>query len=115
MLGRQTDQERVLHQVDAFGTWELAALRGGVLVADGDVELAAEEARVEGGRCDLPEPDLEVVMGEPQPGDRGRHEGRQGGREGTNPDVFAMLAGEGLKLRVGEVEAPGDLVCVFEQ
>ena len=47
--GRQTDQERVLHQVDAFGTWELAALRGGVLVADGDVELAAEEARVEGG------------------------------------------------------------------
>ena len=54
-------------------------------------------------------------MGEPQPCDRGRHEGRQGGREGTNPDVFAMLAGEGLKLRVGEVEAPRDLVCVFEQ
>src|SRR4051794_4005433 len=110
MLGRQTDQERVLHQVDAFGAWELAALRGGVLVADGDVELAAEEARVEGARCDLAEPDPEVRMGEPQPCDHGRHEGRQGGREGTDPDLFAALASEGRELRVGELEAPRDLV-----
>ena len=54
-------------------------------------------------------------MCEPQPRDRGRHEAREGSREGTDPDGFAALAGEGRELRVGELEAPRDVVRVFEQ
>src|SRR3954452_11372224 len=106
VLGRETDQEGVLHEVDPFGASELSAFRGGVLVADGDVELAAQEPRFKRARRDLVEPDPEVVVGEPQPCDRGWHEARKGGREGADPDGFAPPAGEGRELRVGELEAP---------
>src|SRR3954452_22384567 len=109
VLGRQTDQEGVLHEVDPFGAAELAAFRGGVLVADGDVELAAEEARFKRARRELAEPDPEVVMGEPQPCDRRWHEARKGSRERTDPDRFAPPGGEGRELRVGELEAPRDV------
>src|SRR4051794_40170530 len=105
MFGWQTDQEAVLHQVDPFGVPELAPLRGGVLVADGDIELPAEKARFEGARRDLAEPEAEVGVCEPQPCDRGGHKRRKGGREGTDTDGFAALAGEGRELRVGELEA----------
>ena len=52
---------------------------------------------------------------EPQSGDRGWHEARQGGREGAEPYGFAALARERRELRVGEFEAPRDVVGVFEQ
>src|SRR3954454_3084014 len=106
MLLRQADQEGVLHQVDPVGAWELAAFGGGVLVADGDVELAAEEAWFEGARRDLAEQDAQVAVRESKAADRGRHEARQGRRERAETQVLAPLLGQCRDLRVGELQAP---------
>ena len=115
MFGWQADEEGVLHQVDPLRASELVAFGGGVLVADGDVELARQEAWFEGARRDLAEQDTQVAVRESQPGDRGRDEARQGRRERPEAQVLATLTGQGRDLRVGQLEAPRDVIGVFEQ
>jgi hypothetical protein len=115
MLWGQADQEGFLEQVDPLRALEVAALCGGVLVADGDVELAAEKAWFEGVRCDLAEPDSKVAMSQAEPGDRGRHEAREGGRKHAETHFVAALLGQIGDLGVGQLQAPRDVVCVFEQ
>src|SRR3954453_4027625 len=115
MLLRQADQEGDLPQADSVGAWELAAFGAGVLVADGDVELAAEEAWFEGAWRDLAEQDSEVPMRESQPGDGGWYEAGQGGRERAETQGLAVLTGQCGDLGVGQLQAPRDVVCMFEQ
>src|SRR2546427_554047 len=115
MLWWQTDQEGVLEQVDPLRTLELAAFRGGVLVADGNVELAAEEAWFQGARRDVAEQDSKVAMSKSKPRDRGRHEASKCGRERTETHLVAALLGQIGDLRVGELQSPGDVIRVFEQ
>jgi hypothetical protein len=55
MLWRQADEEAVLHEVDPRCAWEFVAFDRAGLVADGDVELAPEEAWFEAARRDLAE------------------------------------------------------------
>jgi hypothetical protein len=57
MLWWEAHEEGFLEQVDPLRAVELAAFCGGVLVADGNVELAAEKAWFEGARRDLAEQD----------------------------------------------------------
>src|SRR5260370_28651872 len=115
MLWWQTYLEGFLEQVDPLRALELAAFCGGVLVADGNVELSAEKAWFEGACGDLAEEDSKVAMSKPQPGDRGRHEARKGGRKRTETHLIAALPGQVGDLRVGQLQAPRDVVCVVEQ
>src|SRR5438105_15817418 len=102
MLWWQTDQEGVLEQVDPLRALELVAFCGGVLVAEGNVELAVEKACFEGARRDVAEQDSKVLMGESKPDDRGGHEACECGRERTEPQLGAALLGQGGDLLVGE-------------
>src|SRR2546421_11871150 len=115
MLWWQAHQEGFLEQVDPLRVLELAAFGGGVLVADGNVELAAEKAWFEGARRDLAEEDSKVAMSKPKPGYRGGHEARKGGRKRTETHLVAALLGQVGDLRVGQLQAPRDVICVFEQ
>src|SRR2546429_3132055 len=111
----QTHQEGVLEQVDPLRARELAAFCGGVLVADSNVELAAEKAWFEGARGDLAEQDSKVAMSTPKPGYRGRHEARKCGRERTETHLVTARLGQVGDLRVGQLQPPGDVIRVFEQ
>src|SRR6266566_3157894 len=115
MLWWQTHQEGVLEQVDPLRALELVAFCGGVLVADRNVELAAEKAWFQGARRDVAEQDAKVAMSKPKPGDRGRHEARECGRERAETHLVAALLGQIGDLRVGELQPPGDVIRVFEQ
>src|SRR5437660_2253466 len=115
MLWRQTHQEGVLEQVDPLRALERAAFCGGVLVADGNVELAAEKAGFQGARRDVAEQDSKVAMSKSKPGDRGRHEARKCGRERTETHLVAALLGQVGDLRVGQLQTPRDVIRVFEQ
>jgi hypothetical protein len=50
-----------------------------------------------------------------KPGDRGRHEARKGGRKRTEAHLVAVLLGQVGDLRVGQLQAPRHVICVFEQ
>src|SRR5438093_1272290 len=115
MLWRQTHLEGFLDQVDPLRAMELAAFCGGVLVAEGNVELAAEKAWFEGACRDLAEEDSKVAISRPKPGYRGRHEARKGGRKRTETHLVAALLGQVGDLRVGQLQTPRDVICVFEQ
>ena len=115
MVRWQADEEGFLEQVDPFCARDFAAVCGGVLVADGSVELACEQAGFEVRRDPLAELELNVAVCISQPGDRGGHEAREGGWEHSEPEVFAVPLGQTGDLRIGEVQAPRDVICVFEQ
>ena len=115
VLRGHADQEGVLEQVDPLRALELAALGGRVLVAEGDVELAAEKARFERARRHLAEDDAKPAVRGPKAPDRGRHEARERGREGADAHLVAVLAGQAGDLRVGQLQAPADVIGVLEQ
>ena len=54
-------------------------------------------------------------MGGPKPGDRGRNESGQRRREGAEPHLLAALLTQAGDLRIGQLQAPRDVVRVFEQ
>src|SRR5207302_270784 len=94
---------------------ELAAFCGGVLVAEPNVELAAEKTWFETARRDLAEQDPNVAVSEPEPGDCGRHEAREGGRKRAETHLVAVFVGEVSDLSVGQLQTPCEVICVFEQ
>src|SRR5438067_906833 len=104
----QSHEERLLEQIDSLCPRELAAFCRGVLVAEDDVELAAENMGFEGARGHLAEQDSEVWVGTSEPGDRGRREPGKSSRERAEPDVVSKLPGQSCDLRVGQLEAPRD-------
>ena len=115
MLRGHPHQEAVLEQVDPLGALELAALEGGVLVPECDVELAAQEAPFERARRDLAQEDAKPVVGGPQAPDRGRHEAGERGRERADPHVLAAFPRQVEDLRVGQLQPPSDVIGVLEQ
>src|SRR5207247_1204452 len=58
----QSHGEGLLEQIDSLSARELAALCGGVLVAEGDIEPAAEQAGFERARGDLAEQGSNVAV-----------------------------------------------------
>src|SRR5258708_5880530 len=114
MLWWQAHEEGFLEQVDPLGVLELPAFCAGVLVAERNVELATAKAWLEGARRDLAEEDSKVATRKPKPGYRGGHEAREGGRKRTEAHLVAALLGQVGDLCVGQLQAPCDVICVFE-
>src|SRR5829696_4523380 len=104
VVGWQADEERLLDEVDALDVLDLTAGQRGVLVAQRDVELAAEQARFERAGRHLVEEDADVAVVGSESYDRRRDQPGHRGGEAADADVLAALAGQRGDLVIGVLD-----------
>jgi hypothetical protein len=115
MLGTQRDHELLVEEVMPGDSWRVLARPDGILVGDGEIQLACGDTGRELTGGALVEGHFGIRMIGAQAGDRGRHETGQGARQRADPQPRPLAVCQFIQLGLGEPETLGDGIGVLEQ